>query len=97
MRRRSSDNLSWIDFGALDISLGNQLQSQSGTAFTAGGTAPSYTLTPSPAITSYAANQRFNVTFPSAGTTGSNTININGLGNVSLKQYASDGTLIPVS
>lgn len=71
-----------------------QIQAQTGTAFTAAGTAPAYTLTPSPAITAYAANQRFNVTFPAAGTIGSNTINVNGLGAIPLKQYASDGTVV---
>ncbi|QBJ80502.1 hypothetical protein [Aquitalea sp. USM4] len=71
-----------------------QIQSQAGTAFAAGGTAPTYTLTPSPAITAYTANQRFNVTFAAAGTTGSNTINVNGLGAIPLKQYAADGSLV---
>lgn len=69
-------------------------QAQTGTAFAAGGTAPAYTLTPSPAISAYAANQRFNVTFTAAGTTGSNTINVNGLGAIPLKQYAADGSLV---
>lgn len=95
LRRRSSDNLSWIDCGALDIGLGNQLQSQSGTAFTAGGTAPAYTLTPSPAITAYASGQRFRVAFTAAGTTGSNTINVSGLGAKQLMQYGSNGSLVP--
>ncbi|PXX42204.1 hypothetical protein, partial [Aquitalea magnusonii] len=47
-----------------------QIQAQTGTAFAAAGTAPAYTLTPSPAIQAYASPQRFNVTFPTAGTTG---------------------------
>ncbi|PXX49362.1 hypothetical protein, partial [Aquitalea magnusonii] len=47
-----------------------QSQTQAGTAFTAAGAAPAYTLTPSPAIQAYASPQRFNVTFPTAGTTG---------------------------
>ena len=71
-----------------------QIQAQAGTAFAAGGTAPAYTLTPSPAIQGYADKQRFNVTFPSAGTPGSNTINVNGLGAIPLKQYAADGSLV---
>lgn len=71
-----------------------QIQSQAGTAFTAAGTAPAYTLTPSPAIASYAAGQRFRVLFNANGTTGSNTININGLGAKMLMQYAADGSLV---
>lgn len=71
-----------------------QIQTQAGTAFTTGGTAPAYTLAPTPAITAYANNQRFNVTFASAGTTGSNSINVNGLGAVPLRQFAADGTLV---
>ncbi|WP_161969015.1 hypothetical protein, partial [Aquitalea magnusonii] len=55
---------------------------------------PAYTLTPSPAIQAYASPQRFNVTFPTAGTTGSNTINVSGLGAVPLKQFAADGSLV---
>lgn len=70
-------------------------QAQTGTAFTAGGTAPAYTLTPSPAITAYVSGQRFRVAFGSAGTTGSNTLNISGQGAVSLKQYDSNGNLVP--
>lgn len=71
-----------------------QIQAQTGTAFTAAGTAPAYTLAPSPAIQVYASPQRFNVTFPAAGTTGSNTINVSGLGAIPLKQFAADGSLV---
>lgn len=71
-----------------------QVQTQDGKAFLAGGASPAYTLTPSPAIQAYASPQRFNVTFPTAGATGSNTINVSGLGAIPLKQYAADGTLV---
>lgn len=79
------------------ISLVNmgQIQNQTGTAFAAGGTAPAYTLTPSPVISAYAPNLRFRVSFGAAGTTGSNTLNISGLGAKSLMQYDSNGTLVP--
>ncbi|NWC11948.1 hypothetical protein HX776_24480, partial [Pseudomonas agarici] len=50
-----------------------QIQAQSLTAFTTTGTAPSFTLTPSPAITAYAVNQRFQVKFHADGA-GSDTI-----------------------
>ena len=72
-----------------------QIQTQAGTAFTTGGTAPAYTLTPSPAITSYVAGQRFRVNFNAVGTTGSNTLNISGLGAVGLAQYGPDGAINP--
>ena len=41
-------------------------QSQEGVAYTTAGTSTAYTLTPSPAITAYAANQSFFVTFHTA-------------------------------
>ncbi|MFS2103555.1 hypothetical protein [Ralstonia sp. Ralssp135] len=72
-----------------------QIQTQAGTAFTTGGTAPAFTLTPSPAITSYVAGQRFRVNFNAVGTTGANTLNINGLGAVGLAQYGPDGAINP--
>ncbi len=72
-----------------------QLQVQYDTAFAAGGTAPNFTLTPAPAIGAYTANQRFRVAFGAAGTTGSNTLNISGLGAKNLKQYDSTGTKQP--
>jgi hypothetical protein len=72
-----------------------QIQTQGGTAFATAGAAPAFTLTPSPAISAYAANQRFRVGFGAAGTTGSNTLNISGLGAKSLMQYDGAGTLVP--
>lgn len=73
---------------------GSSLQAQSYTGFTTSGTAPAFTLTPSPAIAAYAANQRFRVAFHAAGTTGSNTLNVSGLGVKSLKQYDSTGAKV---
>ena len=69
-------------------------QSQSVTAFTSAGTAPSFTLTPVPAITAYAANQRFRVKFHAAGN-GSDTLNVSGLGAKSIKQYDGAGNKVP--
>ncbi|WP_152973114.1 hypothetical protein [Pseudomonas asplenii] len=71
-----------------------QIQSQSLTAFTTAGTAPAFTLNPSPAITALAAGQRFRASFNAAGTTGSNTLNVNGLGAKNLVQYDSTGALV---
>ncbi|WWQ12961.1 tail fiber protein [Ralstonia phage PQ43W] len=71
-----------------------QVQSQSGTAFTTAGTAPAFTLTPAPAVTAYGTSQRFSVTFNAAGTTGSNTLNVSGLGAKNLKQYNAAGAKV---
>lgn len=70
-----------------------QIQTQAGTAFATGGSAPNFTLTPSPAITALAAGQRFRVNFSAAGTSG-NTLNVNGTGAVLLMQFGGNGSLI---
>lgn len=70
-----------------------QLQAQTYTAFTTGGTTGAFTLTPSPAITAYTAGQRFRVKFSAAGN-GSDTINISGLGAKNLKQYDATGAKV---
>jgi hypothetical protein len=67
------------------------IQNQAYVAFTTAGTAPNFTLTPSPAVASLAVNQEFAVTFNAVGTTGSNTLNVNGKGAKALKQYAPNG------
>lgn len=72
-----------------------QVQNQAVTAYTAGGAAPVYTLTVTPAPAALAANQRWRVKFAAAGTTGSNTLNLNGSGAKNLMQFANDGTLTP--
>lgn len=70
-----------------------QLVAQSMTAFTTAGTAPSFTLTPVPAIAAYTAGQRFRVKFH-AGGTGSDTLNVSALGTKTVKQYDSSGTKV---
>jgi hypothetical protein len=72
-----------------------QVQTQAATAFTTGGTAPAYTLTPSPSITAYAANQRFRVSFNAAGTFGSNTLAVSGLAAKNLMVRGPGGALLP--
>ena len=69
------------------------LQNQAATAFTSTGTAPSFTLAPVPALTAYAANQRFRIKFNAAGN-GADTLNVSALGAKSLKQYDSAGNKI---
>ena len=65
---------------------------QEGIRYDTAGTQPNYTMTTaSPAVAAYVTGQRFTAVVHSSGTTGSNTININGLGAKSLKQYDSAG------
>lgn len=83
----------WCD-GSAFKTVGRQslgLQTQKATAFTTAGTAPAFTLTPVPAIVALAAGQRFRAKFNADGTTGSNTMNVSGLGAQSLKQYSYAG------
>lgn len=71
-----------------------QIQTQARTAFTTSGTAaPIFTLTPTPALTAYAANQRFRVRFGVPGV-GNDVLNVSGLGDKSLKQYDSAGNKV---
>ncbi|ONH52821.1 hypothetical protein SAMN04490182_4547 [Pseudomonas cedrina] len=70
------------------------VQSQKATAFTAGGSATALTLTPTPAISAYAANQRFTVKFPV--NSGLNpTLNVSAKGAKPIKQYDSTGAKVP--
>lgn len=69
------------------------LQAQKATAFSAAGTATVLMLTPSPAISAYATNQRFTVKFPV--NSGLNpTLNVSGKGAKNLKQYDATGAKI---
>ena len=61
------------------------------TPWTTGGTAPDYTITPSPAITAYSAGQVFTV-MPDADNTGAATLNVNALGTRNIYKYSSGGT-----
>jgi len=74
----------------------NQVQGQTLTAYSAGGTSPAFTLTPIPAIAVYALNHRFQVLFGAAGGA-TPTINVSGLGAVNLKQYNSSAGKIPAA
>ena len=68
-------------------------QNQTYTAFTTGGTSSAYTLTPTPALTAYAAGQRFNITL-NATPSGSATLNISGLGAKNFKYYNAQGSKV---
>lgn len=68
-------------------------QNQSGVAFATTGPSAALVLTPTPAITAYAAGQRFRVKFNQAST-GTDTINVSGRGPLSLKQYDATGAKV---
>ncbi len=70
-----------------------QVVQQTLTAFNTGGVSGALTLTPSPAISAYAAPLRYSIKF-SQNSTGSDTINISGAGAKSLKQYSSTGAKV---
>lgn len=79
----------------LDVEKANiaDIQAQTYLAFTTAGTLTAYTLTPVPAIATYAANQLFYITFAVASGA-SPTLAINGLATPpSLMRRATDGTL----
>ena len=82
------------DNSAVNTNTQAGIQKQSWTAFTTtNGVSGVYVLTPNPAITSYSAGQRFNVTFNAASAT-TNTINVSALGAESLKMYDFAGNKI---
>ncbi len=70
------------------------LQAQDKTAFTTAGAAPAFTVTTNPAYGAYATNQRMRVKFHAAGTTGSNTLNRDGLGAKNLMCYNTNGVKV---
>jgi len=80
-----------IALEAEDTAIKAGIQTQLYTAFTTGGTTTAYTLTPSPAITSLVANQRFRVKFNAANTSTTPTLAVNGLAATALKVYDSVG------
>ena len=70
------------------------LAAASSTTITTAGTAPAFTAATS-AITALAAGQQVRLKFNAAGTTGSNTLNVSGLGALNLMQYNPKGVLVP--
>ncbi|SEN78043.1 phage tail protein, partial [Nitrosomonas marina] len=69
------------------------VQEQRYTAFTTTGTAPDFVGSVTPALTAYVAGQRFRVKFHNH-INSSATLDINGLGALSLKQYEADGSKV---
>lgn len=82
----------WV--GKRNLVTQKALQTQAHTAFTTTGSSPNFTFNISPALGTYIAGHRFRVRFHSSGS-GSDTISINSLGNIGLKQYNSNGQKIP--
>lgn len=92
MRSLGSGNWKCISFtrAASLPTTSADIQVQLATAFTTGGTATAFTLTPAPAITANAANQRFRVKFnAAAGTTP--TLAVSGQAALALKYRDSTG------
>ena len=92
MRSLGSGNWKCISFtrAASLPTTSADIQVQLATAFTTGGTATAFTLTPAPAITANAANQRFRVKFnAAAGTTP--TLAVSGQAALNLKYRDSTG------
>lgn len=77
----------------LSAAISSIFQGQKSTAFTTTGASGAFVLTPSPAIASYAAGQRFRIKFHAAGN-GADSINVNSKGSKNLKQYDSTGAKI---
>lgn len=75
----------------LAVASKSELQEQTFTAFTTGGTTTAFTLTPTPAITSLAAGQRFRVKFNAANTSATPTLAISGQTAKSIKVYDGVG------
>lgn len=71
----------------------SSIQAQTHTAFTTGGTATAYTLTPSPALAALAAGQRFRVKF-NAASGAAPTLAISGLAAKALKSYNTAGVKV---
>ena len=66
------------------------------TTITTAGAAPAFTAAVS-AITALASGQQVRLKFNAAGTTGSNTLNVSGLGALNLMQFNASGTLVPAT
>jgi len=69
-----------------------QVQAQTYTAFTTGGTATAYTLTPTPALSALTAGQRFRVKMDQANSGTTPTLAVSGLAATAIKIYVADGT-----
>lgn len=79
-----------FDSTGINTATKSAFQNQSFTYFTTGGVTGAFTLTPTPALTSYVEGQRFTVKFTAIGN-GTDTINVSGLGAIAIKKYDNAG------
>jgi hypothetical protein len=83
-----------FDSTGINAATKSAFQNQSFTAWTTAGTSTAYTLTPTPAITSYSANQRFRVKF-NAASGAAPTLQVSGVASPPLlKQYDATGAKV---
>lgn len=94
LKQRNTANNAWVIVAKIDTDMLAALQTQTFTGYDAAGTAPTFTITPAPTLTAYAAKQRFRVKFNGAVVTGTPTLNVNALGAKNLKQYDASGTKV---
>lgn len=95
LKIRNAANSAWVSIGTLastGLGLVNQVDEIARNGGTVGGTADAITLTPSPAITSYATLQSFRFVATGTNTTAA-TVNVSGLGVKNIKNV-SGGALI---
>lgn len=85
----ASIGVSWIPWSGAFLT-----QTQSLTAFTTSGTAPTYEGAFKPAATALSANLRAQVTVHVENDGAASTLNVNGLGAKNIKQYDSTGMLV---
>lgn len=78
------------------IALGQVQDNTYGNLGAAGGSANTYTASPSPAITAYTASQRFTVEI-NADNTGASTLNISAVGAEALEKYDNIGGLVALT
>jgi hypothetical protein len=77
------------------IALGQVQDNTFGTLGTLGGSANTYTASPSPAITSYATGSEFNLKV-NADNTGASTLNISAVGAKNIKKYDGAGSKVDI-
>jgi hypothetical protein len=83
-----------FDSSGINAATKSAIQNQSFQAFTTAGTSTAYTLTPTPAISAYTANQRFNVIF-NATSGAAPTLQVSGVATPPLlKQYNAAGVKV---
>lgn len=96
LKQRNAANSGWVTVAQLSDFALPSVQSQAAVAFTTGGSATAYTLTPLPALTALATGQQFDVTFHTAAGA-SPTLAVSGLTAKNLKWIDSTGTKVAIT